>query len=179
MHFMERGYAGVTLLDVANDLGIKQASLYYHAPGGKQDLFGQVVRFAVLRNARGIEAAVGRGDATAREKLEAVIDWLSGQPPFPLMRLLGADFSHLDEGLVEELSALAKRAILGPIRGIFSAASKQGAIRAYDPEMLACAFLSMLYGVNNRPERVNGVEQRRAVYHDLLDIFFDGLHVNQ
>ena len=37
--FAERGYKAVTLRDIAQELGIRQASLYYHFPGGKEELY--------------------------------------------------------------------------------------------------------------------------------------------
>ena len=37
--FMDRGYNAITLRDIADELGIKQASLYSHFPGGTEQLF--------------------------------------------------------------------------------------------------------------------------------------------
>ena len=37
--FMDRGYSAITLRDIADELGMKQASLYYHFPGGKGATF--------------------------------------------------------------------------------------------------------------------------------------------
>lgn len=41
--FTSRGYTAVTLKDIAKALGIKQASLYYHFPLGKEDLYVEVM----------------------------------------------------------------------------------------------------------------------------------------
>jgi AcrR family transcriptional regulator len=44
-----RGYTSVTLKDIANQLGIKQASLYYHFPGGKENLYMEVMILSIIR----------------------------------------------------------------------------------------------------------------------------------
>jgi len=37
--FIQHGYAAVTLRTIADALGMRQASLYYHFPEGKEQLF--------------------------------------------------------------------------------------------------------------------------------------------
>ncbi len=37
--FAERGYASVTLRDIAAEVGIRHTSLYHHVPGGKEAIF--------------------------------------------------------------------------------------------------------------------------------------------
>jgi AcrR family transcriptional regulator len=174
-HFMERGFAAVTLQDVADELAIKQASLYYHAPGGKQDLFEQVVRFALLRHARGIESALARADNTARDQCEEVLAWLTSQPPLPVMRLIQADLPELDEDAYDELEQLARRAVVAPVRDVFRRATDRGEIRSFDPDLLARAFFTLV--VDSAQSDVEHVESeaRAGAANQLLDIFFEGI----
>ncbi|MGM0557271.1 MAG: TetR/AcrR family transcriptional regulator [Myxococcota bacterium] len=178
-HFMERGYAAVTLLDVAEDLGIKQASLYYHAPGGKQDLFEQVMRYAMLRHAHGIEIALDESDNDARNKLEAVIRWLATQPPLPLTRILGADLRHLEERTIQELSTLANRAIFSPVRSVFERAAERGEIHEHDPDLMARAFFSVLGSASASEPDASTPEMRRKASMELLEVMFEGLSVSK
>ncbi len=175
IHFMKRGYAAVTLLDVADHLGIKQASLYYHAPGGKQDLFEQVIRFAMIRHAGGIESALNRAPSNARDQLESIIEWLASQPPLPLMRLLSADIPHLEHKSVDQLTELAQRAIVAPIRNVFERAIDRGEIRGDDPGLMSRAFLSLLGGATEPLGVEQTPEQRRSTSNQLLDMMFQGL----
>ncbi|MEM6289318.1 MAG: helix-turn-helix domain-containing protein, partial [Bacteroidota bacterium] len=55
--FLERGYAGTRMRDLADALGIRPASLYYHAPGGKAELWQRVVDRAFVRHEAGLRDA--------------------------------------------------------------------------------------------------------------------------
>jgi AcrR family transcriptional regulator len=60
--FSERGYAAVTLRDIAAGLGIRQASLYHHVPGGKEQLYVEVTE----RNLRRIRMGCARNSGRRR-----------------------------------------------------------------------------------------------------------------
>jgi AcrR family transcriptional regulator len=78
--FSERGYAAVTLRDIADELGIRQASLYYHAPDGKEELFVRVTEHSLERHRRGLEKVIVEADSNLREQLQAAARWLLSQP---------------------------------------------------------------------------------------------------
>jgi TetR/AcrR family transcriptional regulator, cholesterol catabolism regulator len=42
--FLSRGYKGVSMKDVAEEVQVSSAALYYHFPDGKQDLFFNIVQ---------------------------------------------------------------------------------------------------------------------------------------
>src|SRR5258708_9899080 len=42
--FLARGYKGVSMKEVAEEVQVTSAALYYHFPGGKQDLFFSIIQ---------------------------------------------------------------------------------------------------------------------------------------
>ena len=42
--FLSRGYKGVSMKEVAEEVQVTSAALYYHFPGGKQDLFFSIIQ---------------------------------------------------------------------------------------------------------------------------------------
>ena len=60
--FLERGYTAITLRDIADDLGLKQASLYYHFPEGKEQLFMTMSERLFDRHAHGLNAAMAAAE---------------------------------------------------------------------------------------------------------------------
>ena len=73
---MERGYKRVTLGDIASALDVKIASLYYHAPGGKQDLYSQVVERDLRKHQEGLARAIRDSGESLEMKLRAITDWM-------------------------------------------------------------------------------------------------------
>ncbi len=51
---MEHGYAAITLRDLAERLDIRQASLYYHFPDGKEQLYVEMAERAFQTHSEGM-----------------------------------------------------------------------------------------------------------------------------
>ena len=56
----------VTMHDIASALGMKQASLYYHVPGGKEELFVEIMERSLGRHKRGLVASIEAADAMVK-----------------------------------------------------------------------------------------------------------------
>lgn len=111
VRFAERGFSGVSVREIAADVGLKnQASLYHHFKN-KRALYEAVL-------ARGVEALVGfvaggpdidvRSDATAIEGMEGtldrVVDYLVEHPHLPrLIQRVGVDDARHLRGAVTRL----------------------------------------------------------------------------
>ena len=173
-HFMRHGFAAVTLQDIADELDIKQASLYYHAPGGKQDLFEQLVRHAQVRHARGIEDAITRADASTPAQVESILEWLVSQPPLPVTRLLRSDLTHLDETNQVELERLTRHAVLAPVGRVFLNGVERGELRECDPTLAARILFDLVFGTVDTAAE-NGEDVRLSKARELVDMLFNGL----
>ncbi|HEY9710744.1 MAG TPA: helix-turn-helix domain-containing protein, partial [Oculatellaceae cyanobacterium] len=55
--FRQRGYNVVTMRDIAEEVGIRQASLYYHFPS-KEQLFITVIEQVFERHRNGLQQAL-------------------------------------------------------------------------------------------------------------------------
>jgi AcrR family transcriptional regulator len=93
--FMQRGYTSVKLRDIANALGIKQASLYYHVPGGKEALFVAVVERNMTRHRENIQHVIADATGSWIDKMLAAADWLFSQPAMDLTRMIQSDLPAL------------------------------------------------------------------------------------
>lgn len=85
--FLERGYAATKLRDLAAQLKMKPASLYYHAPGGKEQLWQMVLDRVLQRHHTNIVAVVQQAGSDLRNQLYAIADWLLSQPPVSTLSL--------------------------------------------------------------------------------------------
>jgi AcrR family transcriptional regulator len=143
--FMENGYAAVRLKQIADALGMKQASLYYHFPGGKKDLFVAAMRHNMALHQAGIEKAVHDAGSDWIAQLRAVAGWLLAQPPLDLMRMVSADLPALgDPPLEEELSQLSFSVLLIPVVQILERAAAEGQIDTEDCVLVGGSFVAMI-----------------------------------
>jgi AcrR family transcriptional regulator len=171
--FSKRGYTSVTLRDIASVIGIKHASLYYYAPGGKKQLYIEVMERNFLRHRQGLtEAIIGAGD-DLRQQMYAVAHWLVSQPPVDFSRMHEADMLELGQEQAEKLMELAYDAMRIPIINFLEQAIKAGHIHLRDLNLAAMAFVSLIQSVHNVPAQY-GDDVRQRIGIELVDMLLDG-----
>lgn len=172
--FSERGYDSVTLRDIAEALGMRQASLYHHAPGGKEQLYVEVTERGLQRHRRGLVEALGTtGDL--RQQLRAAARWLLSQPPINLSRFVRSDLPAITQAHADRLFGAAYQALFAPVEGAVRVASDRGEIRRHDLSMIAGTFLTLIEGVWDAGGGRALDRPREALADELVDILLDGL----
>jgi AcrR family transcriptional regulator len=110
--FLARGYKGVSMKDVAEEVQVTSAALYYHFPDGKQDLFFSVIQMMLEEWTRGAVLSTASAQGL-RERLTRLTQYLF---TLPLDR-----FSILIRDIHENvLDHGTKRTIVLQIRDTFS-----------------------------------------------------------
>ncbi|MEZ4657597.1 MAG: TetR/AcrR family transcriptional regulator [Caldilineaceae bacterium] len=176
--FMQRGYAAITLRDIAQALNMKQASLYYHFPGGKEQLFVSVVQRVLERYKAGISQALAAHSPDLRQQLMAIALWFANQPPMNMLGLMHADIPALSQTSQAELLSSVFTAMFAPIRNTFVAAQQRGAIRPVDPEMITGAFLAIMDGISYRQAHSDEISPE-VMAKEMISVLLDGLHTDQ
>ena len=141
--FMERGYASVTMRDIAEALGVKQAALYYHAPKGKEQLYREVVTRNMAHQREGLEKAIASTAKSLDAQLGAIADWLVEQAPIDMMRMVRSDAVQISEAYAEEIIQQVDQSMMQPIVGVVKAAQERGEVRRIVPEMVAGMLLAL------------------------------------
>ncbi|MDF1521629.1 MAG: helix-turn-helix domain containing protein, partial [Trueperaceae bacterium] len=173
--FQERGLARVTMRDVADALGMRQASLYHHAPGGKAQLYREVFERMIAHHRAGLEAAVGSAGPEVRARLRAIASWYATQRPMNFLRMMTSDMPSLGAEEAQALAAPAYAALMRPLRDVFAEAEAAGAIAPCDPDLLAGSFLAVLDAVAFAESRAYGARDQVAMAHTMVDVLLDGL----
>lgn len=152
--FSMRGFAAVTLRDIAAAVGMRHASLYYYAPGGKEALFIEVMRRSFHRHREGMAQAIADAGDDFSDQMNAVATWIISQPPMDLARMTHADLPAIDPQAAAELGKLAIDCMTTPIIDALKAAEGRGAIRPMmDHGMAAMALNVLLQSVHQIPEQ--------------------------
>ncbi len=176
--FGARGYTAVSMRDIADSLSMRQASLYYHVPEGKEQLYVEVALRNLQRHQQGILDALA---STTHRKLEtrlwAVAVWFMDTAPLRLLSMLETDMVALSEEHADLLIGKAHQALFSPVAALFAEAQERGEIRAVDPAQLAGYFLSLMDGISYC--MTSGLVDTTidVLVKDALDIFLKGLRI--
>jgi TetR/AcrR family transcriptional regulator, cholesterol catabolism regulator len=172
--FATRGYAAVTVKDIAKAVGLHHASLYHHIPAGKEGLFVEVMERNMQRHREGIEAAIAAGDGDLRRQLRQIARWLFSQPPVDLVRMTLSDLPAIERGTALYLENLAYRSLLEPIERILKEAQTRGEIEHVALGNVAGAILVSIAALNTIPAMY--LEHSRDIMaNQLIDVFIRGV----
>jgi AcrR family transcriptional regulator len=117
--FAARGYHAVTLKHIADQLGIKQASLYYHFPLGKEDLYVEVMLRHLEHRHVALEQLILQAQPTLEDALLAIGVWLIQKPPLNAGRMTMSDLPELSTEKAAQLEAAMYRCAFAPIQSLF------------------------------------------------------------
>lgn len=167
--FSERGYKAVTLRDIAVELGIRQASLYHHVPGGKEALFVEVSARGLQRHRHELERAIGQAGPQLRDQLLAAGEWLLSQPPVNVGRMAHSDMPAIDAAHAQRLTQQVYEAVILPLDQLFRAAG----IAQPDPTLLAGSYLAIVEAIREAQRYTD--MPRAAMLRDMVDVLLHGV----
>lgn len=172
--FARRGYAAVTLRDIAAEVGIRHTSLYHHVPGGKEELFMEVMERNFRRHHQGLTNAIAQARPEVQAQLYAIADWLLSQPPMDIVRLNYSDLPSIEPAHAMRLSEMALRTMILPIAEMLEQAQRRGEIQNPDVGLVAGGLLGMIESLYAVPTEAL-VQSRQELAHHLIDAFLNGL----
>jgi AcrR family transcriptional regulator len=175
--FIDRGFKGVSMKDVAEAVAVTPAALYYHFPGGKEELFAATIRHlleeTLERAFLALESAVG-----LRERLVQLTQNVLALPVDRLALLLRDAHEYLVESKHDLLIEIGRRFTQHEAE-VFQAAIDASEITTDVPaELLATMHQGMCVALLNRqrfsPETTQG-RDRRSLAHMLVSVLLDGI----
>lgn len=183
--FIARGYKGVSMKDIAEevyiapDTHITPAALYYHFPGGKEELFVHMLRQSIEEETqRALQALASATDV--RERLTLLTQALLSFPIDRFSMLMRDAHEHLHHKVKEEavLHDAARRLTQG-MAAFLQEASDAGEItRQVPPFVLALLHqgmcIALLNGLRFLPEGMQGMDTA-ALAQMVVSALLDGI----
>jgi TetR/AcrR family transcriptional regulator, cholesterol catabolism regulator len=174
--FSQRGYAYVKLGDIAKQLKIQQASLYYHVPEGKEALFVEVIERGLKRHHQGLSRAIKESGQQWQDQLRAAAHWFISQPPMNISRMIHSDMPELEQAHQDSLMMEIYESILIPLEQIFVQAQSESKTELPYSGILVGAFLSLIDGIHNAPHpRNNSPFNKPEAAEQIINVFIRGL----
>ena len=166
-HLGGGGYLGVSLEEVAREVGVSKPALYYHFPQGKEELFVAIAHRALAHHREGLERAMAAHEAGA-DKLRAVARWLMSE----------SNQDHPMDELRDLTRFVSEQHQAELAKGFFGSLYE---FSENSPELLTWAFLSLLSGMlqaNNAPAGPTLPEATRTaegMADRTVDLFLNGV----
>ena len=172
--FSRRGFSSVTLRDIGAELGLSHASLYYHFPRGKEELFIEVTERTILRHGSALAAVIAETCCDVRTRLHGAAAWFLSQPPLDLIRMAESDMPVLKPEEARRLMELMHAQILRRLQAVLQEADEDGSLHCTNPALVAGAIVGMIESFHSMPEmaiRVTKIDMAK----EMLDILLRGL----
>lgn len=172
-HFGRRGYAGVSLGEIAREVGITKAALYHHF-SSKQDLYTAAMTQLMDR----IEASIRDVATSSRpvdEKIRQLVSLAILHVPAEasLEEILRDSQEHLT-ATHQTRMATAHDRMLDAWEVLAREGIRTGEFRDFEPRLLAYCFQQTLHAFSGRRGQEAGFGQRPAVVEQVVEFFLHG-----
>lgn len=177
--FLAKGFKGVSMKDVAEAVEVTSAALYYHFPGGKQDLFVSMIQEMFEEWNRGLFLVV-TPDQTLREKLTSLTKYLFTLP-FDRMPMLMRDMHEqvIDHQTRRQMMMQKQFELLQWLSRIFQSAIDAGEITDTVPaHVLATMYEGMSISLlRSKHLAMGGAEQLDVdvLARQVASVLLDGI----
>ena len=172
--FVERGYRGISMREIADEVGVTKAALYYHFRD-KEQLFVALLDNALDELAALVEAC--RAASTShRAQVEAIIRQIMLLPPErrASLRLASQELGNLDAATRQQFVEQYHARFIGRITAVLAEGVASGEFRRIDPQIGAWTLLGMMYPYLH-VSPVTALSPTEMLIDQLSMIFLDGL----
>jgi TetR/AcrR family transcriptional regulator, cholesterol catabolism regulator len=182
--YHEGGYSHMALDKIAKILDIKRPAVYYHFPGGKEELFREMVDQIIEERLANLNAAIQKGTNT-QERLEKMIWTIVENPMMDIRRTLSVEMNAFENSETRELlwQKLGKLRTL--LMSVFEEAVEKGEFRQLNLNLVFFSFLTLcdmcehlLHTQKQFPQMQSFVgEDKQIIIGELLNNWLNGVTV--
>ncbi len=170
--FAEKGYAAASTRDIADRLGVRQASLYYYFPS-KEAALGAICELGVKDFIVNLQAIIASSIPICDKLRAAIANHLSPLRTHPAADYIRVFIRHrheLPDGLRQSVASLA-RTYQNLIERLFAEGIAAGELRAgLDPQLATLALLGLCNSVisNRMLPRTSSIDEIIEEYARIL-----------
>lgn len=169
--FVESGYHGISMREIAESIGVSKASLYYHFRD-KEALFLAMLEESLKDVDALFEPAPAGARARLRRLLDGLLAWQSEQRA--VIRLATQEVSHLSPANRQAFMRRYHDRFVGRIERILRDGVEAGELRAVDPGLATWLLLGLMYPLT-APSLDGASPRARAAADLMLGLFFEGV----
>lgn len=168
--FFSNGYKATSLQEIADSMQMKPASLYYHFPGGKEEIYVEVLRNR-LEQYREQVHAMKNNCPDLETFLKSFAHWFIQQPPMNMSLISQMDMPHLTPLAKQTVMQLVSSSIFSPLRETLAQSSDK--IKEIDLTRLVGIYISLLNGMSLAIRQ--GYTDPNHIVEDFIEMMMRGI----
>ena len=172
--FIEQGYHGLAMRQIAEAVGVTKAALYYHFKD-KEELFLAVLDEYMEENSRLIDRIRSEG-GNCRRQIRLLVESILSQPAEQraLIRLSSQEMALLSTPAQKLIHRAYHEKFLDKIQSMLKIGIARGELRPVDPGVATWVLLGMMYPYTY-PTHIQEMPPPADVFDQILTIYLDGL----
>lgn len=167
---LSQGYKQTSLNDIAIANKMKPASLYYHFPGGKEEIYIEVLRKRMSIYKQKIQEITTSGK-DLREIFLEFSNWYLDQPPMNMTLISELDMPQLTLRGRKEIMALVSESLFTPLKKFIIESQSQ--FKNIDAMRIVGIYISLLNGMATATKQ--NYTTRDRLVADFTEIFLHGV----
>jgi TetR/AcrR family transcriptional regulator, cholesterol catabolism regulator len=174
--FIQQGYHGLSMRQIAEALGVSKAALYYYFRDKEELLLAILDSF--LDEMETALTGIRMEQEGARQKIYALVMLILSQPADQraVIRLSSQEMAQLSLPARQAFDQAYHRKFLDPIRQILQEGVQSGDLRPVDPTVATWALLGMMYPYFY-PAHSSDLLPPMEVAEQLVNIFLVGIEI--
>lgn len=175
--FMQEGFRGISMRQIAEAVGVTKAALYYHFQD-KEGLFVAIVEQYLVAMSYLIDE-VADSDQGARAQIGELVHRILAQPPEQrsIIRLASQELSNISPENRARFLEMYHVRFINRITGLLAAGMASGELRQMNAGVATWALLGMMYPYFH-PSPPSQALPIQTLIDELLAIYFDGIAVH-
>lgn len=172
--FMEDGFRGISMRQIAEAVGVTKAALYYHFQD-KEDLFVAIVEQYLIAMSALIDE-VSTANTGTRDQISELVHRILAQPPEQrsIIRLASQELRNISPDNRARFLAMYHERFVGRIANLLETGMANGEFRRIDLSVATWTLLGMMYPYFH-PAPPSEISPSPDLIDQLLQIYFDGI----
>jgi AcrR family transcriptional regulator len=177
--FVQRGYDGISMREIAEACALSKAGIYYHFKD-KEDLFLALLDSNLNQLTRLLDTACGEPSSTSEciQRFSLAIFTQMDGTQRAMIRLASQEMSKLSPEIRSGFARRYQESFIDRLSGLFREGVRRGELRQMDPMLATWVLLGMLYPFFSQGSEVRPNTPLEAV-NAALEIFFHGVSNDQ
>jgi AcrR family transcriptional regulator len=172
--FIQHGYHGLAMRQIAEALHVSKPALYYHFKD-KEELFLAILTMYLDEMEKAIDRIMAEPVAS-REKVRDFMEYVLAQPPDQraIIHLASQEVRQLSDPVRKSFGQIYQKKFIGKIEDILKAGMQRGEFRPIEAPVATWTLLGIMYPYFY-PARAGNGDLSEETIRQIITVYLDGI----